>query len=100
MTFESDPQVLRVTGLTELNASNAAAFRDQARAALQPNHTRLDLDFAQLRFLDSSGLGALLSLHKILRTQGGILKLLNPSAAVTQLIELTRLHRVFEIVHA
>ena len=52
------------------------------------------------RFIDSSGLGVLLSLNKTLRTQGGILKLLNPSNAVAQLIELTRLHRVFEIVHA
>lgn len=97
MTFETDNQVLRVNGLTELNASNAAAFREQARAALLPVHTRLDLDFAQLRFLDSSGLGALVALHKSMVSRNGHVRIIAPQAHVLQVFELTRMHRIFEI---
>jgi anti-sigma B factor antagonist len=49
-------------------------------------------------FLDSCGLGALISLHKTACTRNGAVRLLNPTPPVQQILELTRLHRVFEIV--
>ncbi|MCF7787308.1 MAG: STAS domain-containing protein [Prosthecobacter sp.] len=60
---------------------------------------RNGIDFSKTRDIDSSGLGELLTLNKNLRSRGASLKLINPSSAVCQLIELTRLHRVFEIIH-
>ena len=89
-----------LTAPAELCSSTARAWKERVARDITPLATETSVDLSKTRFIDSSGLGALLSLHKILRTQGGILKLLNPSAAVSQLIELTRLHRVFEIVHA
>ena len=97
-TETPDAQTLVVSGLDELVAANAAQVRDNIRAALQPGHTCLRVDMSATTFLDSSGLGTLISLHKSLRTQNGTVQLVNPSGTVRQILELTRLHRVFEIV--
>jgi len=94
-----DSQTTVVTGLTELVAANAANVRDEIRAALPATTICLDLDLSAMTFLDSSGLGTLISLHKTLRSRNGTVRLLKPAPNVLQILELTRLHRVFEIVN-
>jgi anti-sigma B factor antagonist len=94
-----DAQTFAVTGLEELVATNAAEVRDEIRAALPPACTCLEFDFSTVTFLDSSGLGALISLQKTLRSRSGTVRLLKPSPDVRQLLELTQLHCVFEIVN-
>jgi anti-sigma B factor antagonist len=89
---------LLVSGLTELNATNAGSFRDSVRAALTPQIINLDVDLSETRFLDSSGLGALIALHKTVAANKGTLRVIKPTATAQQILELTRLHRVFEIV--
>ena len=91
-------RTVRVTELVELVAANASQIRDAIRAALKPTHTTLDLDLSAMTFLDSSGLGALISLHKTMRSQNGTVRLIRPAPSVNQILELTRLHRVFEVV--
>ena len=98
MHFETTDHTLRVTRLAELNSATAAAFRDQIRGTLAAGHQRVDVDFSETRFVDSSGLGALIAVHKTLCGQGGSLRILNPSPHVRQILELTRMHRIFEIV--
>ncbi len=93
-----DPKTVEVSGLLELVAANTATIRDAIRAALPETCVQLDIDLSQIGFLDSSGLGALLSLHKTLRARQGAVRLINPTQQVLQILELTRLHRVFEIV--
>jgi anti-sigma B factor antagonist len=93
-----DDQTLEVAGLLALGASNAARVRDDIRAAITPAHAVLEIDLSAITFLDSSGLGALIALHKSMRSQNGTLRLVNPAPSASQIIELTRLHRVFEIV--
>jgi anti-sigma B factor antagonist len=95
-----DAQTVVVTGLQELVAANAAQVRDEIRAALPATCVGLDLDLSGLTFLDSSGLGTLVALHKTLRSRNGTVRLLQPAPNVRQILELTRLHRVFEIVNA
>jgi anti-sigma B factor antagonist len=94
----TDSKNALVTGLVELVAANAAQVRDEIRAALPATTVNLDVDLSALTFLDSSGLGTLISLHKTLRSRNGTVRLLKPAPAVRQILELTRLHRVFEIV--
>ena len=92
------PETLEVTELTELSGAGAGAVRDAIRKALEPRHRTLNLDLSTITFLDSSGLGALIALNKTLLASGGRVQLLNPSTVARQILELTRLHRVFEIV--
>ncbi len=93
-----DSQTSLVTGLQELVAANAAQVRDEIRAALPATTMCLDLDLSALTFLDSSGLGTLISLHKTLRSRNGTVRLIKPAPNVQQILELTRLHRIFEII--
>ena len=94
-----DTQTTVVSGLLELVAANAAQVRDEIRAALPATTLYLDLELSTLTFLDSSGLGTLISLHKTLRSRNGTVRLIKPAPNVQQILELTRLHRVFEIVN-
>ena len=89
---------LSIEGIKELSAANSNVFRDQVRGALAERLKNIDADMSQCMFLDSCGLGALISLHKTACTRGGAVRLLNPTPPVQQILELTRLHRVFEIV--
>ena len=84
--------------MAELNAINAAGFRDETRAALTDAIKVLDVDLSLTTFVDSSGLGALIALHKTMAMRGGAVRILKPAPAVQQILELTRLHRVLEIV--
>jgi anti-sigma B factor antagonist len=51
----------------------------------------LCIDLAAVRFLDSSGLGVLISAHRAMRDRGGRLVVRNPSEVVQRLLEITQL---------
>ena len=99
MKIQHQTNTLVLSEITELNAANSAALCQDARAALRDGITLVDVDLSQTRMIDSSGLGALITLHKNMCTRGGGLRILNPAPNAQQILELTRLHRVFEIVH-
>src|SRR5947208_17159351 len=62
---------LNIEGVKELSAANANSFRDQVRGALAERSKNIDVDLSQTLFLDSCGLGALISFHKTARTRNG-----------------------------
>jgi anti-sigma B factor antagonist len=67
-----------------------AAFAD----AVATGHPRLVVDLAAVGFVDSSGLGGLISGLKAARIAGGDLRLAQPSAQVSALLAMTMLERV------
>ncbi len=97
MKIESAGEKLTVTGIEELAANNAAQFKDEVRAAITDSHTTLDVDMSVVGFLDSSGLGALIALHKTMAGRNGVVRLLDPTPVARQVLELTRMHRIFEM---
>jgi anti-sigma B factor antagonist len=98
MRLQVQGDTLSIDGVKELNAANAASFWDQVRAAMSEPLRNIEIDLSQATFLDSSALGALISLHKTACHRHGLVRLMNPAIAVQQVLELTRLHRLFEIV--
>ena len=80
----------------ELDASNAPEFKRDIAPVLQAN-TKLVLDFSRLRFVDSSGLGAMLSCLRQLSAKNGDLKLCGLTKQVRAAFELVRMHRIFDI---
>ena len=100
MKIQSQGSVLTVTGITELNATNASSFRDQIRAEMVEGRNNIDIDLSQVQFVDSAGLGALVALRKTAAERSGKVRMLKPAAHVQQVLELTRLHRVFEIAQS
>ena len=98
MKFEIRGETLSVVGVRELGADNWQAFRAQVCAALPDELRNIEIDLSQTNFLDSCGLGALISLHKATCSRNGMVRLINPTPPVQQILELTRMHRIFEIV--
>ena len=80
----------------ELDASNVGEFKRDIAPVLQSN-SKLVLDLSRLRFVDSSGLGAMLSCLRQLSAKSGDLKLCGMSKQVRGLFELVRMHRIFDI---
>ena len=98
MTIQQNLDALCIGGIKELDASNAPVLQEMVSAVLTETVRNIELDLSETVFLDSCGLGALISLHKATCNRNGTVRLMNPTAPVQQILELTRLHRVFEIV--
>ena len=91
------PKITLVTFAQEnLDAGNVKEFHDAIHEAVNASHTLL-LDMACLTFVDSSGLGALLSVLRSMNGKNGQLRLFGMTRPVTALFELVRMHRLFAI---
>jgi anti-sigma B factor antagonist len=80
----------------ELDAGNVNDFKRDIAPVLAENRNVI-VDLSHLRFVDSSGLGAMLSCLRQLNATGGDLKLCGMSKAVRAVFELVRMHRIFDI---
>ncbi len=81
----------------ELDASNSGELK-RAMAPILERYSKLIIDVGRLRFVDSSGLGAMLSCLRHLSAKGGDLKLCGMSKPVRAAFELVRMHRIFDIL--
>jgi len=80
----------------ELDAGNTVEFKSAMLPVLEAN-TKVVLDLSKLRFVDSSGLGSFLSCLRKLNARGGDLKLCGMLPQVRTVVELVRMHRIFDI---
>ncbi len=79
-----------------LDASNAKEFRQIISPVLDQSK-QVVFDMSELRFVDSSGLGTLLSCLRQLNGAGGKLRLCAVSQQVRMLFELVRMHKIFDL---
>jgi len=77
----------------------ATEFRRQLNDHWADGIEDVRIDFSKVEFIDSSGVGALVSVHKRLAEKGRAVTIVNPCPAVLSVIELLRLHRVFNLIH-
>jgi anti-sigma B factor antagonist len=80
-----------------LDAHNSKELKDYLLELLDNGAKNLILDLSEVRFVDSSGLGALLSGHKNAGLRDGRFALAGVQSRVQSMFELTRLTRVFDI---
>lgn len=93
----ADGRACLVTLMGEnLDAGNAKAFKE-AMQPLLDGHTAVLIDLGHVSFVDSSGLGALLSCLRTMNNKTGQLKLFAMNKPVQALFELVRMHRIFAI---
>ncbi|MHC5677088.1 STAS domain-containing protein [Nostoc sp.] len=84
-----------------LNAANALEFeRDMTTALVQNGISVLVVDLVAVELLDSAGLMALLSTHKLALSLGRGFRLCAVTPSIRIIFELTQLDRVFEILDA
>ena len=89
--------VLTLVGLAELTAANSHRFRNKVCAALN-GHKVVEIDLAQTTSMDCAGLGALIAIRNLTCSRSGVVRLMNPTSPVRQLLDLTRTGQIFEIV--
>ena len=99
MKIENQGPCLTISDIGELTAINSANFRDRVRSALGESPSVIEITLSQTRFIDSSGLGALFALYRATSKDNNIVvRLLNPLPEIQQLLELTQMQQLFEIV--
>jgi anti-sigma B factor antagonist len=80
-----------------VDAHNSDALKDKLKSIFEAGGKNILVDLRDVRFIDSSGLGALVSGYKNAISHQGTLKLAGLQTQVQSMFELTRLHRVFDI---
>ena len=95
-TVHGSELCLRVN-VPRLDILTASGFKQQCEDLWQPGIALISVNLLAVQFIDSSGVGALLSLYKRLPAPNPSVKLHCVQPAVQAVIELLRLHRVFEI---
>jgi anti-sigma B factor antagonist len=91
----SGVEVVRVEG--QLIVGNRQELKDLIQRSLDAGARRLLIDFSRTGYIDSSGLGALVSINKRIREAGGELRLSGLNEDLRSLFELTKLDTLFAI---
>lgn len=93
-----------VSGVTVVELSGrltlgdaSAQLRDTLRDLLNQGKKKIVLNLGQVGYIDSSGLGELVSGFTTVKNQGGQLKLTNLTQKVNDLLTITKLYTVFEV---
>jgi anti-sigma B factor antagonist len=93
--YRASDQAMIVECHGKLTLEHAPQLRNKVRTLI-PDEKRVVLDFKEVPFMDSSGLGALVTLYVSCRTRGCKLELINVSAALRTLLGMTNLLSLFE----
>ncbi len=80
-----------------IDAHNSDQLKAEMNRLFESGTKDLLVDLKEVRFIDSSGLGVLVSGFKNASTRQGSIKLCSLQNQVKSMFELTRLHRVFDI---
>lgn len=84
--------------VTRLDAAAARLFKQECEKVWSDEIKAVLIDMTPVGFIDSSGIGALLSIYKKLPAGTPSVRLSGVTPAVESVIELLRLHRIFELV--
>ena len=85
--------ILRVDSIT---AANAAAFKSRMQPFCVPQ-ARIVLDLGEVRFVDSAGIGAIMSCVKTLKSRDGFFRICHVTSSVIALFKLVQLDRLVDI---
>ena len=97
-TIRKDPKGVVIVGVDgQLIVSNRHELKQKVLDAVADGERKVLVDFAETGYIDSSGLGVLVSLSKRLREEGGELRLSGLNDDLRMLFELTKLDTLFTI---
>ena len=94
----------QVDGVTILDLSGritlgegSVTLRDAVKDSLSKGNKRILLNLANVDYIDSSGIGELVSAYTSVKNAGGELKLLQLTKKVHDLLQITKLYTVFDV---
>jgi anti-sigma B factor antagonist len=91
-----DVTVLDLAGRITLG-EGSSTLRDALKDNLAKGHRKVLLNLGEVSYIDSSGIGELVSGFTTMTNQGGQLKLLGLNKRVKDLLQVTKLYTVFEV---
>ena len=91
-----DVSVVDVAGRITLG-EGSSALRDTLRDMIGKNQKKILLNLGEVNYIDSSGIGELVSGFTTVTNSGGQLKLLNLNKRVKDLLQITKLYTVFDV---
>jgi len=91
-----DVTVMDVAGRITLG-EGSSALRDALRELVGKNQKKILLNLGEVSYIDSSGIGELVSGFTTVTNSGGNLKLLNLNKRVKDLLQITKLYTVFDV---
>jgi anti-sigma B factor antagonist len=95
ITKQGEVVVVEVEG--QLIVGNRNEFKQKVLDELERGARKVLIDFARTGYIDSSGLGVLVTLSRRIREEGGELRLANLNDDLKTLFELTKLDTLFQI---
>ncbi len=91
-----DVSVVDVSGRITLG-EGSSALRDCLRDLMAQNNKKILLNLSEVSYIDSSGIGELVSGFTTVANSGGTLKLLGLTRRVKDLLQITKLYTVFDV---
>ena len=91
--------VLRLVG-DLIGENNGAAVIEIVNNAIQQKVMNCIVDISGLRYINSSGIGVLITILTKFRNKGGEVYLMKPSESVQKLLVITKLNAIFQIVQS
>ena len=91
-----DVTVIDVAGRITLG-EGSSVLRDALRDLVSKNQKKVLLNLGEVSYIDSSGIGELVSGFTTVTNGGGALKLLNLNKRVKDLLQITKLYTVFDV---
>jgi len=103
MTFnhaiKDNTLIIRLSG-DLIGEDNGSGILEVAAAAIQQSVLVAIIDISGLRYINSSGIGVLITILTKFRNKGGEVYLLKPSESVQKLLVITKLNSIFQIVQS
>ena len=88
--------IVDVSGRITLG-EGSSAVRDVLRDLVSGGHKKVLLNLSEVSYIDSSGIGELVSGYTTISNQGGTLKLVGLTKRVKDLLQITKLYTVFDV---
>lgn len=87
--------VVKLSGSAHMVVSSA--LRDRLVGLVDENTRELVLDLADLEFINSVGLGAIIAAHLRCRRHNGVVKVVAPRPAIHEILQVTKLTHLFTV---
>ena len=90
-----DVTIIDIKGKMTIGAGDVQ-FRDEIKRLLDEGHSKMVLNLEGLKYMDSSGVGELVSSYTTVTNRGSQMKLANISGKILDLLQITQLLQVFD----
>lgn len=97
--IKNDTLIIRLSG-DLIGEQDSTGVLASAANALQNQQKTCIIDISDLRYINSSGIGVLITILTKFRNKGGEVYLLNPSESVKKLLVITKLNAIFQVIQS